>query len=61
MTSFSTLEEMQEEPGQDNALGGFVRFYPDQALDGATGDKGKVLVRLVIVNIVKNKIGPSHK
>ena len=32
MTSFSTNEEKQEEPGQDNALGGFVKFYPDQAL-----------------------------
>ncbi len=37
MTSFSTAEEQQEEPGQDNALGGFVRFYPDQALQAAGG------------------------
>lgn len=44
MTSFSTKEEKQEEPGEDNVLGGFVRFYPDEALDGAMG-YGKVLVR----------------
>jgi len=37
MTSFSTPEEMQEEPGQDNALGGFVKFYPDFALNQAGG------------------------
>ncbi len=38
MTSFSTAEEQQEEPGgQDNALGGFVRFYPDVALKAAGG------------------------
>lgn len=37
MTSFSTNEEKQEEPGQDNALGGFVKFYPDQALLTAGG------------------------
>jgi len=43
MTSFSTPEEMQEEPGQDNALGGFVKFYPDQALSTAGG-------RIVVAN-----------
>lgn len=37
MTSFSTAEEKQEEPGQDNALGGFVQFYPDLALQSAGG------------------------
>lgn len=37
MTSFSTMEEKQEEPGQDNALGGFVPFYPDLALHLAGG------------------------
>jgi putative intracellular protease/amidase len=37
MTSFSTNEEQQEEPGQDNVLGGFVKFYPDQALYLAGG------------------------
>lgn len=37
MTSFSIDEEKQEEPGQDNALGGFVKFYPDQALARAGG------------------------
>lgn len=37
MTSFSTKEEQQEEPGQDNALSGFVKFYPDSALKGAGG------------------------
>ena len=37
MTSFSTMEEKQQEPGQDNALGGFVKFYPDQALAQAGG------------------------
>ncbi|MBI4403127.1 MAG: DJ-1/PfpI family protein [Deltaproteobacteria bacterium] len=42
MTSFSTKEEQQAEPGQGNALGGFVRFYPDEALDSAGA---KVLVR----------------
>jgi len=43
MTTFSTKEEKQEEPGgSDNALGGFVRFYPDEALDFAGGH---VLVR----------------
>ncbi|MBI4405730.1 MAG: type 1 glutamine amidotransferase domain-containing protein [Deltaproteobacteria bacterium] len=42
MTSFSTREEQQEEPGQDNVLGDFVKFYPDQALDGAGA---RVLVR----------------
>lgn len=35
LTIFTTPEEQQEEPGQDNALGGFVKFYPDQALEGA--------------------------
>lgn len=35
MTVFTTREEQQEEPGQDNALGGYVRFYPDSALEGA--------------------------
>ena len=38
MTSFSTKEEQQEEPGQDNALGGFVKFYPDYALKSAGGN-----------------------
>jgi putative intracellular protease/amidase len=38
MTSFSTAEEMQEEPGQDNVLGGYVKFYPDQALRAAGAD-----------------------
>lgn len=38
MTSFSTKEEQQEEPGQDNALGGFVQFYPAEALGFAGGD-----------------------
>lgn len=43
MTSFSTKEEQQEEPdGADNALGGFVQFYPDEAL-GILG--GRVVVR----------------
>lgn len=37
MTVFSTKEEQQEEPGQDNALGGFVKFYPDYALSQAGG------------------------
>ncbi len=37
MTVFSTKEEQQEEPGQDNVLGGYVRFYPDEALDSAGG------------------------
>lgn len=37
MTSFSTAEEKQEEPGEDNVLGGFVKFYPDQALSEAGG------------------------
>ena len=37
MTSFSTKEEQQEEPGQDNALGGLVKFYPDYALMVAGG------------------------
>lgn len=37
MTIFSTPEEQQEEPGQDNALGGFVKFYPDDALRLAGG------------------------
>lgn len=32
---FTTAEEKQEEPGEDNALGGFVRFYPDEALETA--------------------------
>lgn len=36
LTVFTTPEEQQEEPGgQDNALGGFVKFYPDQALESA--------------------------
>jgi putative intracellular protease/amidase len=35
LTVFTTPEEKQEEPGADNALGGFVRFYPDQALQEA--------------------------
>lgn len=35
MASFTTSEEQQEEPGQDNVLGGHVRFYPDQALRNA--------------------------
>ncbi len=38
MTSFSTKEEQQEEPGQDDALGGFVKFYPDYALKIAGGN-----------------------
>ena len=43
MTSFSTKEEEQEAPtGSDNVLGGFVKFYPDEALDYAGG---KVLTR----------------
>ncbi len=42
MTIFSTKEEQHEEPGQDNLLGGWVKFYPDEALDIAGG---KVLVR----------------
>jgi putative intracellular protease/amidase len=37
MTSFTTDEERQEEPGQDDALGGFVKFYPDSALESAGG------------------------
>jgi putative intracellular protease/amidase len=38
MTSFSTKEEQQEEPGgADNVLGGYVKFYPDEALDYAGG------------------------
>ena len=37
MTVFSTPEEQQEEPGQDNVLGGFVKFYPDYALRSAGG------------------------
>lgn len=32
---FTSREEQQEEPGQDNALGGFVKFYPDAALERA--------------------------
>lgn len=35
MTVFTTREEQQQEPGQDNALGDFVRFYPDEALEKA--------------------------
>jgi putative intracellular protease/amidase len=42
MTVFSSREEKQEEPGEDNVLGGYVKFYPDEALDTAGG---KVLVR----------------
>jgi putative intracellular protease/amidase len=42
MTVFSTKEEQQEEPGQDNVLGGYLKMYPDEALDFAGG---KVLVR----------------
>ncbi len=42
MTVFSTKEEQQEEPGQDNVLGGYMKMYPDEALDLAGG---KVLVR----------------
>ena len=45
MTAFSTKEEQQEEPGQDNALKGFVKFYPDEALGNAGGH--------VIVNAIK--------
>ncbi len=37
MTIFTTREEQQEEPGQDNALGGYVKFYPDSALEMAGG------------------------
>ena len=37
MTAFSTKEEQQEEPGQDNVLKGFVKFYPDEALGNAGG------------------------
>jgi len=37
MTSFNTDEEKQEEPGQDNALGGYVKFYPNEALKLAGG------------------------
>lgn len=37
MTVFTTREEQQEEPGQDNALGGYVRFYPDETLEKAGG------------------------
>lgn len=37
MTVFTTREEQQQEPGQDNALGDFVRFYPDEALEKAGG------------------------
>lgn len=37
MTSFSTPEEKQQEPDEDNALDGFVKFYPDQALSYAGG------------------------
>ena len=38
MAIFTTAEEKQEEPGgQDNALGGFVKFYPDYALSRAGG------------------------
>ena len=38
MAIFTTDEEKQEEPGgQDNALGGFVKFYPDQAMESAGG------------------------
>jgi putative intracellular protease/amidase len=37
MTVFSTAEEKQEEPGADNALGGFVKFYPELALSAAGG------------------------
>jgi putative intracellular protease/amidase len=33
MTVFTTREEQQEEPGQDNMLGGYVAFYPDAALE----------------------------
>ncbi len=47
MTVFSTKEEKQEEPGQDNALGGFVKFYPDEALGIAGGH--------VLVNAIKWK------
>src|SRR5207247_1650530 len=33
---FTTREEQQEEPGgADNALGGFVKFYADEALEKA--------------------------
>jgi putative intracellular protease/amidase len=42
MTAFSTKEEKQEEPGEDNVLGGFVKQYPDEALDAAGG---RVVVR----------------
>lgn len=45
MTAFSTKEEQQEEPGQDDALKGFVKFYPDEALGNAGGH--------VLVNAIK--------
>lgn len=38
LTVFTTREEMQQEPGQDDRLGGFVRFYPDEALEKAGAD-----------------------
>lgn len=38
LTAFSTKEEQQEEPtGSDNVLGGYVKFYPDEALGFAGG------------------------
>lgn len=33
ITCFSKAEEQQEEPGQDNVLGGFVPFYLDEQLE----------------------------
>jgi|CXWL01.1.fsa_nt_gi putative intracellular protease/amidase len=36
MAIFTTAEEKQEEPeGTDNALGGYVKFYPDAAMESA--------------------------
>jgi putative intracellular protease/amidase len=42
MTAFSTKEEKEEEPGGRDVLKGYVRWYPDEALEHAGG---KVLVR----------------
>lgn len=51
-TIFTTSEEQQEEPGQDNALGGFVKFYPDQALEsaGARVSRGQKWTSNVVVD-----------
>lgn len=54
MTSFSTKEEQQEEPSRDNVLGGFVKFYPDEALDYA-GAQVTVRARKWQNNVVQDR------